>query len=319
MNKHQSIHNVFSRRRFLATTAAAGASLIVEHYASAADSTPAAADGKPNSVFGGVTIGINTYSYRGGSINTAEETLKALIEDGLSECELKDGPLRAYGVYPAAAKKGELVGPKPTEEQLAKTRAGMLAKAVELRKMYNDAGVTIHIHKCPFGPSEDDINFNFELARALGCKAITTERSDSLAKKLAPYAEKHKIYVAFHNHTNNVPTIEKLDPLLECGPFIMFNFDIGHYVAGTKGKSPIPVIEKYHDRIISLHLKDRTPEGGNLPWGQGKTPIREVLQLLKKEKWPIFGDIELEYKIPAGSTSVAEVAKCVAYCREALA
>ena len=98
----------------------------------------------------------------------------------------------------------------------------------------------------------------------------------------------------------------------------MFNFDIGHYVAGTKGKSPIPVIEKYHDRIISLHLKDRTADGGNLPWGQGTTPIKEVLQLLKKEKWPIYGDIELEYKIPAGSTSVAEVAKCVAYCREAL-
>ena len=183
--------------------------------------------------------------------------------------------------------------------------------------MYNDAGVNIHIHKCPFGGTDDGINFNFELAKALGCKAITTERSDSLAKKLAPFAEKHKIYVAFHNHTNNVPTIEKLDPLLECGQYIIFNFDIGHYVAGTKGKSPIPVIEKYHDRIISLHLKDRTPDGGNLPWGQGKTPIKEVLQLLKKEKWPIYGDIELEYKIPAGSTSVAEVAKCVAYCREA--
>jgi sugar phosphate isomerase/epimerase len=185
--------------------------------------------------------------------------------------------------------------------------------------MYNDAGVNIHIHKCPFGGTEDGINFNFELAKALGCKAVTTERSDSLAKKLAPFAEKHQIYVAFHNHTNNVPSIEKLDPLLDYGPYIAFNFDIGHYVAGTKGKSPIPVIEKYHDRIISLHLKDRTADGGNLPWGQGTTPIKEVLQLLKKEKWPIYGDIELEYKIPAGSTSVAEVAKCVAYCREALA
>ena len=79
------------------------------------------------------------------------------------------------------------------------------------------------------------------------------------------------------------------------------------------------VIEKYHERIISLHLKDRTADGKNLPWGEGTTPIKEVLQLVKKEKWPIYGDIELEYKIPAGSDSVAEVKKCVAYCREALA
>ena len=79
------------------------------------------------------------------------------------------------------------------------------------------------------------------------------------------------------------------------------------------------MIEKYHDRIISLHLKDRTADGRNLSWGKGQTPIKEVLQLLKKEKWPIYADIELEYPIPEGSDSVKEVAKCLQYCKEALA
>ena len=78
-------------------------------------------------------------------------------------------------------------------------------------------------------------------------------------------------------------------------------------------------MENYHDRIVSLHVKDRTADGGNLPWGQGKTPIEEVLQLLKKEKWPFPADIELEYQIPAGSSAVAEVGKCVQYFREVLA
>ena len=122
-----------------------------------------------------------------------------------------------------------------------------------------------------------------------------------------------------HNHTGNYPVMDKMDPILECGRYIGFNFDVGHYFAGTKGLSPIPVIEKYHDRIVSLHLKDRTAEGGNLPWGQGKTPIKEILQLMRKEKWTFPADIELEYKIPQGSDSVAEVAKCVQYCKEALA
>ena len=85
------------------------------------------------------------------------------------------------------------------------------------------------------------------------------------------------------------------------------------------GKSPIPLIEKYHERIVSLHLKDRTADGKNLPWGQGETPIREVLQLMKEEKWAFPADIELEYKVPPGSTAVAEVAKCVRYCKESLA
>ncbi len=113
--------------------------------------------------------------------------------------------------------------------------------------------------------------------------------------------------------------MDKKDPILEHGQFIGYNFDVGPYFAGTKGLSPIPVIEKYHDRMVSLHLKDRTAEGGNLPWGQGKTPLREILQLMRKEKWTFPADIELEYKVPQGSDPVAEVGKCVQFCKEALA
>jgi sugar phosphate isomerase/epimerase len=170
-----------------------------------------------------------------------------------------------------------------------------------------------------FGQSDEEIDFNFQVAKALGCVGITTERSEELARKLAPLADKHKIWVAFHNHTNNYPVMSETDPILSYGQYIGFNFDVGHYFAGTKGLSPIPVIEKYHDRIVSLHLKDRTKNGGNLPWGQGQTPIKEILQLMKKEQWTFPGDIELEYPIPHGSNSVAEVAKCVQYCKEALA
>jgi sugar phosphate isomerase/epimerase len=110
-----------------------------------------------------------------------------------------------------------------------------------------------------------------------------------------------------------------LDPILELSPYIGFNLDIGHYVAGSKGLSPIPVLEKYHARIVSLHLKDRTVDGGNVPWGQGQTPIKEVLQLIRKERWKFPADIEVEYKIPEGSTAVTEVTKCVQFCKAALA
>jgi sugar phosphate isomerase/epimerase len=185
--------------------------------------------------------------------------------------------------------------------------------------MYNDAGVTIHAHKIRFGPSDEDIDFNFEVARALGCTAITLERSEPMARRLAPFADKHKIWIGFHNHTNNYPRMDQPDPILDCGAYIGFNLDVGHYFAGTKGRSPLPVLEKYHDRIVSLHLKDRTADGGNVPWGTGQTPLKEVLQLMKQEKWTFPADIEVEYKIPEGSNPVAEVAKCVRYCKEALA
>ena len=278
----------------------------------------AAAAGKPNSVFHGVHIGCNTYSYRSKTINTAEETLAALLKDGLSEVELKDGPIKAFtGITIANPAPKDKSAPLPTFTDADKEK--QLAKCVELRKLYNDAGVNIHIHKLPFGKTDEEIDFAFLVAKALGAKAITTERNDSLPKRLAPFAAKHKVWVAFHNHTANFPTVDTRDPILDVGEYIGLNFDIGHYFAGTKGKSPIPVIEKYHDKIVSLHLKDRTAEGRNLSWGTGQTPIKEVLQLLKKEQWPIYADIELEYPVPKESDPVKEVGICVQYCRDALA
>jgi sugar phosphate isomerase/epimerase len=313
MNKRIIAGGLTTRRGFLGGAAALAAYAVVARRLRAGEAPAGASggvsaamgQGKPNSVFNGVRIGCISYSYRGGSINTAEETLKALIQDGLSEVELMGGPIESFA--------GKGAGGDDAQRQ------AKLAKCAELRKLYNDAGVNIHLHKIGFGKSDEEIDFNFQVAKALGCVGITLERSEPMAKKLAPFADKHKIWVAFHNHTSNYPEINKNDPILEHGQYIGFNFDVGHYFAGTKGLSPIPVIEKYHDRIVSLHLKDRTADGGNLPFGQGKTPLKEILQLMRKEKWTFPGDIELEYKIPQGSDSVAEVAKCVQYCKEALA
>lgn len=323
-----------TRRGFLGGAAAAAGAVAILGRPARAPAAAAPAAGKPNSVINGVRIGCITYSYRDDRrINTAEETLKALVESGLSEVELMGGPIQSYagisgGRGPrGGGGRGGAGGQSPAEQQpapqtdaqRAEQRQAQLAKCAELRKMYNDAGVNIHIHKIGFGRSDEDIDFNFQVAKALGCVGITTERNEELARRVAPFADKHKIWVAFHNHTNNLPVMDKPDPILDLGKYIGFNLDIGHYFAGTKGQSPVPVIEKYHDRIISLHLKDRTAEGRNLSWGKGQTPIKEVLQLLEREKWPIYGDIEVEYPIPEGSDPVKEVATCLQYCREALA
>jgi sugar phosphate isomerase/epimerase len=300
----------FNRRAFLRGAAAFAACAAISPRLLAAD--------KPNSVIDGVRIGCITYSYRG-EINSAEDILKTLVQTGLSEVEMMGDPIQAYAGIRAGGRQRRDADAAPVPAPTDAEREAQLAKCRELRKLYNDAGVNIHLHKIPFGQSDEEINFNFMVAKALGCVGITTERNDAQAKKLAPFADKHKIFVAFHNHTNNLPANDKADPILDLGEYIGFNLDVGHYVAGTKGQSPIPVIEKYHKRIISLHLKDRKADGANVPWGEGQTPLKEILQLIRKEKWTFPGDIEMEYKVPQGSTAVAEVAKCLAYCKQALA
>ena len=57
-------------------------------------------------------------------------------------------------------------------------------------------------------------------------------------------------------------------------------------------------------------------------WPSGVRATRrckDVMQLLKKEKYGFPANMELEYRIPEGSNIVAEAKKCFAYVKSCLA
>jgi len=113
------------------------------------------------------------------------------------------------------------------------------------------------------------------------------------------------------NADRTVEIVKKAD-----SPWVGINLDIGHFTAANF--DALGYIRAYHADITNLHLKDRRKnQGDNTAWGEGETPIREVLQLLKKEKWPIRAYVEYEYK--GSGSSVDEVKKCFDYARQALA
>ena len=65
-------------------------------------------------------------------------------------------------------------------------------------------------------------------------------------------------------------------------------------------------------------MKDRKKnQGPNTSWGEGDTPIKQVLVLLKEKKFPIRAFVEYEYR--GAGTPIDEVKKCMAYMRQALA
>ena len=100
--------------------------------------------------------------------------------------------------------------------------------------------------------------------------------------------------------------------------YVERDVDIGHFVAGDFG-SPLPFLKAHHDRITHIHIKDRKAhEGENTPFGLGETPITAVLQTLRDNKWPIQATIEFEYKVPDGSDRMAEMVKCVEFCKQSL-
>lgn len=324
----KSIKNL-SRRKFIGTTATAAAALSFAPMAFSCS-------GDSGSTFGGVPIGVITYSWRS-MPGSAEDILKYCIEGNITSLELMGNVAEDYAGIPAMPPRPQR-GVEQTDEQkeayqkarqeaVEKQKAWRLSapmeKYKELGKMFKDAG--IHIHTVKFAPanwSDEEIDYAFEAAKTIGAKAITNEIGDEACKRLGKFAEKHGMIAAFHNHMQPGQPGFSFDEFLAHSPANMLNLDIGHYFGAT-GKHPNEIIERLHDRIYSIHLKDKTgknsdPANTNRPWGEGETPLADILGLVKEKKWPFYCDIELEYQIPEGSDAQKEIIKCVEYCKNIL-
>jgi sugar phosphate isomerase/epimerase len=304
-----------SRRQFIGSGALAATSMLFLSKTSFASSLLSAT--KPNSVINGIQIGVITYSFRS-MPGTVEDLLKYCIDCNINAIELMGDAAEAYAGAPKReqAQSWTEFGPKIAEWRVAAS----MDKFKELRKMFNEAGVTIYAWKpnaLGAKNSDAEIEYAFNAGKALGVTHVTVELpNDEQTKRLGDLATKHQMYVGYHAHTQATPTL--WDTALSQSKYNAINLDIGHYTSGTSS-SPIPFIEKYHDRITSMHIKDRKFNNGpNAAWGQGDTPIKEVLALMKKNKYKFPATIELEYAIPAGSDAVQEVKTCRAYAADAL-
>ena len=293
---------------------------------------------RPNSVIGGVQVGTITYSYRSMPDQSAQALLGYIVSNGISAVELMGQPAEQFAGAPSSGRGGGGRGRgrgEPTPEQVAAQREAREAlrkwrtsvsmdRYKELRKLYDDAGVKIYALKISPTPdmTDDEMDYAFNAGAAAGATHLTLEVTDDMPflKRVGSFAEKHKIYAAYHSHTQG--GMNAFDAAFAASKANMANVDFGHYVAGgNKGGTTLDFLQKFHGRIASFHLKDRTtPEHGeqNLPWGAGETPLKEILQTVKKNRWTMPATIELEYEIPQGSDAVKEVAKCFQYCRQAL-
>jgi sugar phosphate isomerase/epimerase len=192
--------------------------------------------------------------------------------------------------------------------------------------------------------TDAEIDRGFEMTKALGLELITSSATLAAARRVVPFAEMHKMTVAYHGHDetwkpNEFSTPESFATAMAMSKRFKINLDIGHFFAG--GFDPVPFIEANHENILVLHIKDRRRnqgttgvnitgqvpnctasstgpcKGANVPWGQGATPIKEVLQLLRDKKYRIPALIEYEYMGTADS--LTEVKKCFQYAKDALA
>ncbi len=260
---------------------------------------------KINSKIDGVMIGAQTYSFRDLSFDDCVNGMKNI---GLGYAEFWIDKIQ----------------PRDAQQLNAWRSNPPMDEIKAARKKFEDAGIEIYAVNISFRDdfTDQQIEKGFEITQALGTNRITASSNVDISPRVEKYAQQYKTYVAFHNHDsmrpNEFSTPDDWKKAMEGrSKYICINLDIGHFTAA--GFDPVSFLEEHHAQILTLHLKDRKKNhGANMPWGQGETDIRGVLQLLKEKKYPIPAMIEYEYNKP-GLDTINEVTKCFNYCKQCLA
>src|SRR5690606_31561266 len=202
----------------------------------------------PNSKFNGVQIGAITYSFRSLPVD-AESVLKYCIDSNISAIELMGPTAEAFAGAPHTTTQPSQGRAKISDDErkeqtkaIADWRSSVsMDKFAQLKKMYKDAGVQIYAYKpSALGENNTDAEIDYALraARALGASHVTVElpKHSAQTKRLGLIANKHKIAVAYHGHTQQ--TFTWWDEALSQAKYNGINVDVGHYVAA--GFDPLP-------------------------------------------------------------------------------
>ena len=299
---------LLTRRKFATGVAAVGAGLLTHRVAFAANNGPTAGIPKIKSTFAGVRIGCNTSSL--GNL-PLDEAIRVIAEAGYGMAELHPNHIEPVKFREAA--KDEVAAKKLRDWRLTVP----LEQFHQIRNTFQSAGLFLYAYNANLNDNvtDEELDRCFQITQALGCKVMSAVGSKQLLRRLDPFAQKHKVWIGAHNDVMNLPTIEEFDDLLKgSSSYMDMTLDIGHFVAS--GSDPVAALNTHHSRIVDLHLKDRKKSNGpNMPFGEGDTPVADILRIVRDRKYPIPLNVEWE---AAGSDRPAALRACLDYCKRIL-
>ena len=284
-----------------------------------------------NSKFFGVQIGVITYSFR--SMPQDVNSLIQYCKDcNINAIELMGEPIEQHLGKP---KRDKSIPYNSNSKEMKDYRKNVIAwrtnismkKFKEIKKLFNNNGIKIYAFKpnaLRKNNTDAEIEYALKAGKSLGASHVTVEipKDSAHSLRLGKLAEKNKMHIAYHAHTQ--ASDYAWDIAMDQSPYNAINLDCGHYIAaGGKNtqQALLNFIIKNNKKIMSMHIKDRSSNKKGKtdhPWGEGETPISEILKLLKEKQYKIPASIELEYTIPKNSNAVKEVKKCLNYAKNAL-
>jgi sugar phosphate isomerase/epimerase len=293
----------------------------------------ASAAGKIDSVVRGVQFGLQSYIFTG--IGLPHETLvdtiiHSMVESGLGECDLYAPVVEPADFWDRirSGPSGSAVPPevaatraRAREELAAWRKTAPMDHFRAVRKKFEDAGISIHATSGFSGSTEEELRYTFDVASALGARLITLQIGMAAAKRIVPVAEKTGFTIGVQGHPDMHPADpdaisrpEEYDRALALSDEYRMSFDIGDAV-GRGYEDVVRFVESHLDRIALIYLKDRRRDNVSMPWGQGDTPVAEVLRLVRDRKPSIRCYLDCDHKT---SDRPADVKRSFEFAKAAL-
>jgi sugar phosphate isomerase/epimerase len=278
----------------------------------------AAPDANNRSFIHGVQFGLQPFCYHDLPMNIENRRIliDRMVQNGLGMVEL----------HSTWCEPNFTGGNVSAEEARKKLRDFRLSTGRDyyqaIKREFDQAGITIFTYYITITDSYTDpeIDAVYDAAKVLGAKGVIGSYGLALSRRLAPFPGKHGMFAGLHNHDNlSDPDAYSSEQTfikgLDISPDFKATLDVRHFTAANG--DCLGFLERHHDRTSSIHLGDRRRNNGHsTPFGQGDSPIIEILRLIRDNEWPII--VLLEFEHGTLRTGVEEVQIAFDYCKRAL-
>ncbi|MCA9204879.1 MAG: sugar phosphate isomerase/epimerase [Planctomycetales bacterium] len=280
----------FSRRRFLALSAAAAAGAT---WFDAPRVLRAANLLKEAGPYGDWPMGVQSYSLR--EFNTLE-AVRHIEGMGLHYAEF-------YSKH---------LSPTAGDAEIAETK-----------KLLETAGIALNAHGVHGFSANHDANRKlFEFAKRAGVRNITANPTKDAFDSLDKLCAEFDIRIAIHNHgpgalydkISDVTSVVK-----DRHPNIGACVDTGHFLRSKE--DPIKAVHELKGRVFALHVKDEEKlekQSRNVVIGTGHLDLVGLFKALRETNFPADGALSLEYEANP-KNPIDEMKACLVAAQEAIA
>ena len=279
---------------------------------------------------GGVNLGLESYSLmplRGEGIE--DRWIRVMRQLGFSECDVYEPLLQPPELGAKIQAARDAHDPAATDAAVAelnKWRSSLSASSFrQMREKFAAAGIRLPIFAgTTLTPASTDADLEHAcaLTQALGADTLSVTTGKSVVKRLLPMVDRYNLVLGVQGR----PSARATDPdviahpadyeeAISYSPRCAIEIDIGD--ATGAGFDILPFVRKNHARIERIELKDRKRDNTSVPWGQGDTPLKEVLLYVRDNHLPIRCYIDCDYA-PATEQRVASILDCRTYLHSVL-